>query len=415
MAPAKRINMIALDYSKRNPAIDILRALTMVLMVFVNDFWTVKGVPSWMAHAAYDQDMLGLSDIVFPCFLFAVGMSIPYALENAFAKGRSGVQIVGHILKRTLALLIMGVYLVNTEGGVPKELGMSSSIYKILLIASFFLIWNVYPKSEKPSRKRLYIILQIVGVLLLIYLGVIFRDGQGNFLRPKWWGILGLIGWTYLVCAFVYFFTRDKLKYLVPVWAIFLIWSMLRCNLKSTGVPLLNLPQGNALDAFVGILHIDGASCALTMGGALLSVIDMRCRRLTNRKRVVTALALVAALILLALATNRLWIISKLQSTVPWALFCSAISTGVYFLLVWATENGKEKWFDIVRPAGTATLTCYMVPHILYAILILTGIGTMRPAWCASGLPGLLTCLIFSLACVGFTWCLGKLHIKLKV
>ena len=63
-------------YSSRNAAIDILRALTMVL---------------WFAHAKADQDFLGLSDIVFPCFLSAVGMSIPYALENSFSKCRSGV------------------------------------------------------------------------------------------------------------------------------------------------------------------------------------------------------------------------------------------------------------------------------------------------------------------------------------
>lgn len=407
--------MIATDYSKRNPAIDILRALTMVLMVFVNDFWAIKGVPGWMTHAAFDQDMLGLSDIVFPCFLFAVGMSIPYALENAFAKGKTGVQIAGHILTRSLALLVMGVFLVNTEGGVSKELGMSSSIYKLLLLTAFFLVWNQYPKSEKPSRKRLYLILQIAGIALLIYLGIIFRDGQGNFLRTKWWGILGLIGWTYLVCAFVYYFSRDKLKYLIPAWAIFVIWSMLRCKLKSSGVPILDLPRGNALDAFVGIIHIDGASCTLTMGGVLLSVIDMKCRKLTTHKRVLTGFGLVAGLIVMGLITNRFWIISKLQSTAPWALYCSAISTGVYALLVWATEKGKEHWFNIVRPAGTATLTCYMVPHILYAILTISGIGTARPTWCSSGIPGLITCLLFSLACVGFTWCIGKLHLKLKV
>ena len=32
-------------YSRRNPAIDMLRALTMFTMIFVNDFWKVHDVP----------------------------------------------------------------------------------------------------------------------------------------------------------------------------------------------------------------------------------------------------------------------------------------------------------------------------------------------------------------------------------
>ena len=34
----------------RNLAIDMLRALTMTLMIFVNDFWKVHDVPQWMEH-----------------------------------------------------------------------------------------------------------------------------------------------------------------------------------------------------------------------------------------------------------------------------------------------------------------------------------------------------------------------------
>lgn len=407
--------MVEANYSQRNPAIDILRALTMVLMVFVNDLWTVAH-PHWMAHAAYAEDMLGLSDIVFPCFLFVVGMSIPYALENAFKKGRTGAQVASHILTRSLALLVMGVFLVNTEGGYSPEMCISGNAFKLLLLAGFFLVWNVYPKSDKASRQWLYRCLRIIGILLLAFLAIIFVDKGGNTMRPKWWGILGLIGWSYFVCAFVYFFKRDSLKVLIPVWAIFLIWNMLKCNLISTGAPILKLPNGNALDAFVNIFHIGNASsCALTMGGIILSVLEMKSRQWKPMKRVYAAIALTAGLVLLGFVTNHWWIISKLQATAPWVLYCSAISTGIYAILVWLCENGHQKWFVPVSPAGTATLTCYMTPHLLYTLLIITGIGCTRPEWMHSGILGILSCLVFSFACVGVTWLLGKVGIKLKV
>ena len=68
------------DFTQRNAAIDIFRALTMLLMIFVNDLWSITGSPDWLGHATSEQDFMGLADIVFPCFLFVVGMSMAYRL-----------------------------------------------------------------------------------------------------------------------------------------------------------------------------------------------------------------------------------------------------------------------------------------------------------------------------------------------
>ena len=34
-------------FTSRIASIDVFRALTMFLMIFVNDLWSVKGVPYW--------------------------------------------------------------------------------------------------------------------------------------------------------------------------------------------------------------------------------------------------------------------------------------------------------------------------------------------------------------------------------
>lgn len=420
--------MIQNGYSSRNSAIDILRALTMVLMVFVNDLWSISGFPEWFSHSRADQDFLGLSDIVFPCFLFVVGMSIPYAIENSFRKGRTGVEIAGHILTRSLALLVMGIFLVNTESGIASASPLGGSIYKILMIAAFILIWNQYPKSGNKSIKLLHSILKGAGIVLLIYLGIIFRDPEGNVLGPQWWGILGIIGWTYLVCAFIYFFTRDRLKYLIPIWIIFIVWNWLRCDLISTGAPILNLPEGNALDALLNTFNIgNGAHCALTMGGMILSVLDVRYRQgklsagdanttasASCRKPLIAAAGIVLALLLLGYFSNRFWIISKIRATSPWVFYCSAIAVGTYAILSLLTAAGKEKWFAPIRPAGTATLTCYLIPYVLYSLFAICGMWA-RPAFCATGFIGVMGCILFSFLCVFITYLLTRIHIKLKI
>ena len=64
----------------RIATIDVFRAITMFLMLFVNDIPGVKQIPHWLLHAEMNEDMLGFSDIIFPCFLFVMGMSVPFAI-----------------------------------------------------------------------------------------------------------------------------------------------------------------------------------------------------------------------------------------------------------------------------------------------------------------------------------------------
>ena len=69
--------------------IDILRAVTMLLMIFVNDLWTLTNIPEWLGHTALYEDGMGLADVVFPAFLFIVGLSIPHAIRARFQKGET--------------------------------------------------------------------------------------------------------------------------------------------------------------------------------------------------------------------------------------------------------------------------------------------------------------------------------------
>lgn len=73
--------------TSRIASIDILRAITMVLMIFVNDLWSLQDIPAWLGHVTREADGMGLADTVFPAFLFIVGMSIPFAVASRRKKG----------------------------------------------------------------------------------------------------------------------------------------------------------------------------------------------------------------------------------------------------------------------------------------------------------------------------------------
>ena len=139
-------------FAKHNGSIDMLRGLTMLLMVFVNDLWSVTDVPHFLEHFSHGEDGMGVADAVFPMFLFAMGMSIPYAIERRFAKGYAGEYTLGHILSRSFALILMGVFIVNSETDFTSTVGYGYDAYRLLMVAAFFMIWNQYKKDSKIKK-----------------------------------------------------------------------------------------------------------------------------------------------------------------------------------------------------------------------------------------------------------------------
>jgi hypothetical protein len=252
-----------------------------------------------------------------------------------------------------------------------------------------------------------------VGIGLLVYLAIIFRDGQEGIFRAHWWGILGLIGWSYLICAFIYLFTRDRLKYLVPVWLLFIILCMLKSN-RHSGEAQLNLPGGNFLDELLALVHVgNGALPALTMGGILLSLISAKYVNAANSKKILFALVAVAFLLIAGGISHQFWIVSKIQATPPWILYCSAMSVGVYAIIYLLVKKEKAHWFKWIQVAGTATLTCYLMPYITYS---LSAIFDLRlPEVLRTGIVGIISCIAFALMNIGITYLLGRIHIKLKI
>ena len=121
----------------RVASIDIVRALTMVLMIFVNDLWIFKKHSCWLEHVEPGVDGIGLADVVFPAFLFIVGLSLPFAVENRRKKGDTELQLVKHVLVRTIALLVMGVFLVNGE--TINETGNGHAQLRVVLAFLFVI------------------------------------------------------------------------------------------------------------------------------------------------------------------------------------------------------------------------------------------------------------------------------------
>lgn len=400
-------------FARRNPAIDMLRALTMFVMIFVNDLWSIHDVPRWLEHAEYGVDFAGLADFVFPCFLFAMGMSIPYAIENRYAKGLSSESTLSHILSRTFALLVMGVFTVNS-GSIAGDLPYNRGAYYILMFIGFVLVWNRYPNM--PKYRLLWTALKCVGWAILLYLMFTLRHPDGSPFKASWWGILGLLGWAYLFCAVSYMLLRKRPAYLILVFSLALLVCILNTPLRAEfgAQPLLPVPEGHFYGSLLGIVHVgNGCLVSLTLGGVMLSLAASRLCRMNAGRRLLLGLGAALAMLGVALVFHRFFIVSKLGETPTWVFYTYAIATALYFLLARLAELDWTGWFALIKPAGTATLTAYLMPYVAYGVA-----GEMDwhvRQWLTYGGWGIAVCLLFSLLMIWIAGLLGKLHINLKI
>ena len=382
----------------RIATIDVFRAVTMFLMLFVNDIPGLKQIPHWMLHAQMDEDMLGFSDIIFPCFLFVMGMSVPFAILKREEKGESIGNTLLHILERTVALIVMGLFTVNLGSYDGAATGLPYAWYVILLVISIFLIWNLYPKST-GMRKRLFQGMKIAGILLMIGLFCIYEGKNGAVFAPKWWGILGLIGWTYLVTTIVFLVVRTRLVYMTLAWLLFLALTVLSHNGM---LDLSSLPS-------------DMTHHALGVSGAFASVLLIHWGdREHPFKFIGTMIGLGVLMMILFFVSHPYWIISKIQATPTWLFVCNAISFFMVALFYYLTDvKRKADWFMIIKPAGTVTLTCYIIPYFWYAVQRL--LEFHYPSFLCAGVPGLCRSLLFSLVVVWIAGALMKVNVRLKI
>jgi heparan-alpha-glucosaminide N-acetyltransferase len=390
---------------RRLGSIDVIRALTMYFMVFVNDLWTDKSIPEWLEHAPGKADAMGFADIIFPAFLFIVGLSIPYSQQSRQVRGESKLQIFQHIILRSIALIVMGFFQMNMENYSNRSL-LPRAVWVILVTVSFFLMWMDYPK-EKSKKWRW---LQISGMVILVVMAAVYKGNSPHgiiWMQPHWWGILGLIGWAYFACATITLFAKEKLLVLIVFFMFFVIFN---------SIVILNPSMfSSSLKNTIGSLGLGNASnSSITIVGVICAVLY---RRFLEKTRKIELILILIALILFVFgfATRPLWGISKIRATPSWTTICSAISILTFAFLIWLVDRkGKEKWFKIIKPAGTSTLTCYLLPY-LHEAIFLSIIGIQLPLIIRTGWAGVVKSLVFALVIVLITGWLERRRLRLKI
>ena len=95
--------------AQRLVSLDVFRGITIAGMVLVNNPGTWQHIYWPLRHAEWDG--WTPTDLVFPFFLFIVGVAIPLAFGNRLESGRSTRDLYVKIVKRTLIIFGIGLFL----------------------------------------------------------------------------------------------------------------------------------------------------------------------------------------------------------------------------------------------------------------------------------------------------------------
>jgi heparan-alpha-glucosaminide N-acetyltransferase len=391
----------------RISSIDIMRGLTLILMLFVNDLY-MPGVPAWLGHMKANYDGMGLADWVFPGFLFMVGMAIPFSIGKRIKAGESTYTILRHIAIRTVSLLVIGVLMLNSGRVNAEFTGMSENLWALLLYLGIFLVWNNYKETETNffsiAGRRLF------GIALLVALIYKFRSGEfenNGSLIISWWGILGLIGWGYLVSALVYFGARNNILSTAVAFLFFLSLNILS--------KLDLLAFLDPVKPILGVI-IEGNVPLIVLAGLLTTLILKKYSGESTLKTILTIVAIGVFCILAGFILRKWFIISKIQATPSWGLICNGISMILFVILYWIIDIKKKSgWTSYIKPAGENSLTTYLAPDILYYLIWSTGIPILY--YKQSGIPLVVIggSVIWAFLMVGLTALLVRFGIRLKL
>ena len=131
--------------AERLQSLDVFRGLTIAGMILVNNNGDSKAAYAPLLHSQWNG--WTPTDLVFPFFLFIVGVSMVYSFRTRLARGESRGSIMMHAARRAAILFAIGVFVINS---FPNRYNLShiriegvlQRIAVCYLISAAFVLWS---------------------------------------------------------------------------------------------------------------------------------------------------------------------------------------------------------------------------------------------------------------------------------
>ena len=367
-------------------SIDLLRGLTIGFMILVNDNGS-RDAYRELQHSAWNG--FTATDLVFPTFLFLVGVSTVFSTASRLARGDSKQSLFLHTLRRAVILFLLGL-LVNS---FPHFHWHTLRFYGVLprIAICYFVVATLYLINPKWKNKLVLAVALLVGYWALMRFVPVPGYGTPGRDVPLLDPDRNLAAWLdrhIFVASHLYERTRD--------------------------------PEG--------LLSTLPALATSLMG--LLTGIWLRTQRALAEKVRGIAIAGVSCVVL-GWAWNFSFPINKKLWTSSFVLFAGGLSLLLLALSIWMFDGGTEgetkaakrsAWFTPLLVFGTNAITAYVFSELLASTV---GSIHVRPGlnlqhWLANGIlhavpyPAFAS-LLYSLGFVAVCWLPTYLLFRRKI
>ncbi len=406
-------------------SIDVFRGMTILAMVFANelDMAMIRNVPWWLKHAKFSSpnpDFMTFVDLIAPAFLFVVGLSVPFALSRRQRRGEPPLRTWTHILLRTAGLMLIGIGMGNMRATdvlrnsniVP--IGLTHASWSVLLLGSFILVWNDYPRAGGWKR-ILFLLLRIAGLAMLVCLALVYRQigrhGDLTGLRLRWY-VVGMIGWGYLIACIVWALCRRRPAGIVGCMAL-----LIALDLGDRAGAFNRFHVLDGIRHYVPFGSIIGLRGAMTVTGLFVGTLLLPESSVrTPRSRLTWILTTAAILYAVGFLLRPLYGLSTPRQTPTWVLYSLALCCLIYAILYSVTDVWRlRRWAGFTLPAGRNPLVPYFLAFMLHPLTLVLRVGWLND-YLNAGLPGILrTAGITILLGIVITAGLSRLHVRLRL
>ena len=313
-------------------SLDLFRGLTIALMILVNDpgdgpsaYWPLK-------HAAWNG--WTPTDLVFPSFVFIVGVAMAFSFSSRLARGESRGKLLVHVLWRGLVLFALGLFI------------------------------NGFPNRFDPAHLRIYGVLQRIAI-------------------------------CYVVTSILELWTEWRTQLAIAVACLAGYWVLMRhvvvpgYGIPGQDIPLLD-PDRNIVawldrkllmgHLYEGVRDPEGLLSTIpAVGGCLLGLLTGKWLRSARSADVKAAGMAVAGVIAIALGrTWHLWFpINKKLWTSSFVLFTAGVALACLALCYWLADmkQWRSGWTKPILVFGKNAIAAYVFSEVLASTLYAVRVG----------------------------------------
>ena len=363
--------------TRRLVSLDVFRGITIAGMILVNNPGTWEHIYWPLQHASWHG--WTPTDLVFPFFLFIVGIAIPLAFANRLERGGSRRDLYIKIVKRTVIIFAIGLFL----NGFPY---FALAEYRI----------------------------------------------------P---GVLQRIAVCYFFASVIFLNTKVRTQIAITIGLLIFYWALVKL-VPAPGFAAGDLTKEGSLPSFVdrvvlgkhvwsqarvydpeGILSTIPAIATTLMG--VLTGHWLRTEK-TRYEKTAGMFVAGAACVALGWAWNSFFPINKALWTSSYVLFTGGLALQFLAFCYWLIDiKGYRRWAKPFEVFGLNAIALYVVAGLMASLLGEIKLGgtplgawiynTLFASWASPVNASLAFAISFVLVCLGLMWILYHRKIFLKI